>query len=111
MRADEDGHLSVEHDVFGAVTCFGPFQLAQADATLWDLIAGGRLSSSGLLRPGQGMPEESLLGFALSGQSSLLNVQLWTSETREDIPISSLLDELDRFDRKNTRAENQPCAS
>lgn len=102
VRADEDGHLSVEHDVFGAVTRFGPFQLAQADAdSLWDLIAGAAFEQR-TSPPGPGMPEESLLGFALSGQSSLLNVQLWTSETREDIPISSLLDELDRLIEKYT---------
>jgi hypothetical protein len=102
VRADEDGHLSVEYNVFGVVTRFGPFQLAQDDAALlWDLIAGAAFEQRDS-PPGPGMPEESLLGFALSGQSSLFNVQLWASETREDAPILNLLGELDRLIEKYT---------
>jgi hypothetical protein len=102
VRADDDGHLSVEHDIFGAVTRFGPFQLSEDEsAALWDLIAGAAFEQR-TSPPGPGMPEESLLGFALSAQESLLNVQLWTSEALQDDPILKLLDEISALIEKYT---------
>lgn len=102
VRADEDGNLSVEHQVFGSVTRFGPFQLSQAEsALLWKRITDAAFEQR-KTTPGPGMPDEPLLGFALSAQKTLFNVQLWASDAFKDIPIIELLDEIGNLIEKYT---------
>lgn len=92
----------VEHDVLGAVTKFGPFQLSADESDhLWGLISGAafdRRPSS----PGPGLPDEAMLGFALSARNTLHSVQLWASDAFGDTSITQLLNELTTLIEKYT---------
>jgi len=101
VRADDSGHLTVDHDLFGAVSSFGPFQLLPDEsASLWDLIVGAafdqRLSSRG-----PGIPDETMLGFALSAQE-MHSVQLWASDAFVDLSVTELINEIGKLIEKYT---------
>jgi hypothetical protein len=102
VRADDGGHLTVEHDVFGVVTNFGPFQLSEDEsAALWDLIMEAAFEK----RPssaGPGVPDETMLGFALAAQETLHSVQLWASDAFKDVTIIKLLNKMGELIEKYT---------
>jgi hypothetical protein len=86
--------LTVEHNLLGTATGYGPFQLSPAEAaSLWELIAAAafeqRLSSRK-----RGLPDESMLGFALSAEETLHSFQLWASEAAGDAEIARLVQEI-----------------
>lgn len=84
----------VEHNVLGAVTKFGPFQLSAGESDhLWDKISGAAFDQRPS-SPGPGMPDEAMLGFALSVRAALYNVQLWTSDAFRDTSIVQLVNEI-----------------
>ncbi|HVN16810.1 MAG TPA: hypothetical protein VMT73_13790 [Anaerolineales bacterium] len=102
IRADENGSLAIQHDLYGSVRDFGTFDLSPDEsASLWNLIAGAafekRVSTS---RPG--IPDESMLGFALFAQATLHSVQLWASEALEDLSIKRLVEEIGKLIEKYT---------
>jgi hypothetical protein len=102
MRADDTGHLMVEHDVLGSVTKFGPFQLSADESDLlWGLISGAAFEQRPS-SPGPGMPDETMLGFALSARETLHSVQLWTSDAFGDTAITQLLNEIGSLIEKYT---------
>jgi hypothetical protein len=102
LRADDSGHLTVDHDLFGAVTSFGTFQLLPDEsASLWDLIAGAAFDRRDSSR-GPGVPDETMLGFALSAQETLNSVQLWASDAFADLTITKLIHEIERLIEKYT---------
>ncbi|MBI5297467.1 MAG: hypothetical protein HY869_18465 [Chloroflexi bacterium] len=94
LHADENGHLMVEHDVLGSVTKFGPFQLSVDETDLlWGLISGAAFEQRPS-SPGPGIPDEAMLGFALSARETLHSVQLWNSDAFGDKAIVQLLNEI-----------------
>ena len=102
VRADDSGNLTVDHDLFGAVTSFGPYQLLPDEsASLWDLIAGAAFDQRNSSR-GPGIPDETMLGFALSAQETLLSVQLWASDASADLTITRLINKLTALIEKYT---------
>jgi len=101
VRVDDNGHLTVEQDVFGAVTSFGPFQLSvDESASLWDLITGAAFDKRPS-SPGPGVPDESMLGFALSAQE-MHSVQLWASDAFVDLTVTELINEIGKLIEKYT---------
>ena len=96
VRADNSGHLTVEHDVFGVVTSFGPFQLSMDEsASLWDLITDAAFDERSSSQ-GPGIPDETMLGFALSARE-MHSVQLWASDAFVDLSITELVNEIGKL--------------
>ncbi|MFZ5879198.1 MAG: hypothetical protein ACOY0R_07500 [Chloroflexota bacterium] len=94
LHADEAGCLMVEHNVLGAVTKFGPYQLSTDESDhLWGTISGAAFEQRPS-SPGPGMPDEAMLGFALSARTALHNVQLWASDAYRDATIVKLVNEI-----------------
>ena len=94
IRVDASGTLTVEHNVFGAVSQFGPFQLLQEESrSLWDCITAAgferRRSSQN-----RGNPDEAMLAFALFSGEGLYSVQLWAGEAFQDEAVTSLISEI-----------------
>jgi hypothetical protein len=102
VRAEENGQLSIEHNVPGTVTDFGSFLLSPSEtASLWDRITAaafeGRLASRRAA-----IPQEALLAFALSAQGTLHSVQLWANEAFADESIAHLIDDVAQLIEKYT---------
>ena len=105
IRVDERGTLTVEHNVFGAVTGYGPYQLLPAESrSLWECIeaAGFDRRSSSRRR---GNPDEALLAFALFSGEKLHSAQLWAGEAFDDHSITSLINWITELIGKYTGKE------
>jgi hypothetical protein len=101
VRADDSGHLTVEHDLFGEVMSFGPFQLLPDEsAVLWELITHAAFNER-TSSPGPGDPDETMLGFALSAKE-MHSVQLWASDAFVDLSIKELVNEIGKLIEKYT---------
>jgi hypothetical protein len=102
VRAEENGRLTIEHNMLGAVTDFGSFLLSPAEnAALWDRIAAAAIEQRTASRPAAG-PQEAMLAFALSAQERLHSVQLWANEAFADESIAGLIDDVQQLIEKYT---------
>src|SRR5574340_70674 len=102
IRADAVGNLTIEHNLLGGVTNFGPFQLSETEAgLLWELITAAAFDG----RPAtwsRGMPDEAVLAFVLFSEEKLHSIQLWASEAFDDISIRPLVSEIGSLIEKYT---------
>ena len=103
VRADDNGSLAIQQDLFGTLKDFGTFNLSPVDtASLWELIADAafeqRASSTG-----PGIPDDCMMGFALSAQETPLHsIQLWASEAFADNSIKRLIEKIENLIEKCT---------
>jgi hypothetical protein len=102
IRADALGNFTVEHNLMGGLTNFGPFRLSPAEArSLWERIAAAELERR-RGTSGRGTPDEAVLAFVLFAEEGLHSVQLWASEAFSDSSIQPLVNEIGSLIEKYT---------
>jgi hypothetical protein len=102
IHTDANGNLTIEYNLLGGVTRFGPFRLSAREAqSLWDLIAGAGFDRR-MTQSSRGKPDEAVLAFVLFAGKGLHSVQLWSSEALQDASVRPLINEISTLIEKYT---------
>jgi hypothetical protein len=92
IKLQEEGKLSITHDLAGKVTEYGPYQLTEEEKRgFWELITAidlpGLESSQ---RPGN--PDEVKYTFVLKDRSGEHRAEIWISDALSDSHILALVE-------------------
>jgi hypothetical protein len=94
IQLESQGQLSIEHNVQGKVTEYGPFRISeQENQELWRLINQCKLENLGSSKL-PGIPDEVKYTFSLKDPTGVHQADLWVGDTQDNYDLVLLVDQI-----------------